>query len=114
MSSARVRSVSGMRVSSSCLGLGDVDASPGPPWLSPLILVIALSIDKGYARYVGQKIDLMGVQEIAARIGVSRQRVDELHRTDGTFPEPVAVLAAGRIWLKGDIEEWIARRRPSA
>lgn len=52
------------------------------------------------------KLALMGVHEIANMLGVSRQRVDELNRTAKGFPEPVATLRAGRIWLRDDIEAW--------
>jgi FtsZ-interacting cell division protein YlmF len=56
--------------------------------------------------------DLVGVAEIAGMIGISRQRVNELVRTDPGFPEPEAELAAGRIWTKASVEAWmIARSR---
>jgi len=57
--------------------------------------------------------ELVGVAEVAALLGVSTQRVDQLARTEG-FPAPVAVLAAGRIWRRADIERWARRtgRRP--
>lgn len=51
------------------------------------------------------RLDLMGTTEIAERLGVSRQRADQLSRTDG-FPEPVAEIAAGRIWLREEVEQW--------
>jgi prophage regulatory protein len=37
---------------------------------------------------------------------VSRQRVDQLANDDPRFPEPVAVLAAGRVWERVDVERW--------
>jgi prophage regulatory protein len=49
--------------------------------------------------------DLVGVTEIGDLLGVSRQRADQLTRTEG-FPEPVAVLSAGRIWRRADVEVW--------
>jgi prophage regulatory protein len=49
--------------------------------------------------------DLVGVTEIGNLLGVSRQRADQLTRLEG-FPEPVAVLSAGRIWRLVDVEEW--------
>ncbi len=49
---------------------------------------------------------LVGVAEVAKLLGVSRQRVDELIRTRDEFPEPDAVLTAGRIWKREDIEAW--------
>lgn len=53
---------------------------------------------------------LAGAHEVRDLLGVSRQRVYQLAaRPD--FPKPVAVLAQGKIWLIGDIEEWIAKYR---
>lgn len=48
---------------------------------------------------------LVGTAEIAELLGVTNQRVDQLSRTDA-FPAPIAVLAAGRIWKRDDIERW--------
>jgi len=52
---------------------------------------------------------LMGVAEVARRLGVSRQRVSELARRKG-FPAPVAKLAAGPVWLESSVarfaSEW--------
>ncbi len=44
--------------------------------------------------------NLLGTAEIRARLGVSRQRTDQItaHRS---FPTPVVELGAERIWLKG-------------
>jgi prophage regulatory protein len=50
-------------------------------------------------------VDLVGLTEIAEMLGVSIQRIDQLARRDD-FPEPIAVLAAGRIWWRADIEDW--------
>jgi len=48
---------------------------------------------------------LVGSAEIAAVLGVSRQRVQQLiSRPD--FPKPDAVLAMGKIWRKADVEAW--------
>jgi prophage regulatory protein len=49
--------------------------------------------------------DLVGVTEIGDLLGVSRQRADQLTRTEA-FPDPVAVLSAGRIWRRADVEAW--------
>jgi predicted DNA-binding transcriptional regulator AlpA len=50
-------------------------------------------------------LDLVGLAEIGEMLGLSRQRVDQLARSKG-FPEPVAVISAGRIWLRADVEAW--------
>ena len=55
-------------------------------------------------------LDLVGGAEVAQLLGVSRQRVHEIVRTAADFPEPVAELAAGRIWQRSDVEAWMAAR----
>lgn len=53
----------------------------------------------------------MGAAEIGARLRISRQRTYQLiNRRD--FPPPVAVLAMGQVWLREDVEAWIAKYRP--
>lgn len=48
---------------------------------------------------------------MAEMLGVTRQQVDRLAaRPD--FPRPVAVLKAGRIWRRRDVERW-ARANPN-
>jgi predicted DNA-binding transcriptional regulator AlpA len=62
--------------------------------------------------FVGAKpIRLVGAHEIRVLLnGVSRQRVYQLtHRRD--FPNPVADLAQGKVWLAADVESWISNRR---
>ena len=56
-----------------------------------------------------RKLDLVGLTEIADMLNVSRQRVDQIARAGGTFPEPVAVITAGRIWMRSDVERWARR-----
>jgi predicted DNA-binding transcriptional regulator AlpA len=56
-----------------------------------------------------KRLDLVGVTEIAAMLGVSRQRVDQLLKTHADFPTPVAELVGGRIWLRSEIEAWARR-----
>jgi hypothetical protein len=51
----------------------------------------------------------MGIFEIAALLEVSRQRVDQISRSDPSFPSPIAELHAGRIWKRTEILEWIRR-----
>jgi prophage regulatory protein len=47
----------------------------------------------------------MGLTEIATLLGVSRQYADRLVR-QADFPAPEAVITAGRIWKRSDIEAW--------
>ncbi|HCB06273.1 MAG TPA: DNA-binding protein [Nocardioides sp.] len=51
------------------------------------------------------ELDLVGATEIAEMLGISTQRVSQLAVKE-TFPVPVAVLAAGRVWLRTDVEKW--------
>jgi predicted DNA-binding transcriptional regulator AlpA len=50
---------------------------------------------------------LLGVAEIAAMLGLSRQRVNQLIQS-ADFPAPEAELSAGRIWTREAVEAWIA------
>jgi len=59
---------------------------------------------------VASKLELVGIAEIAELLGVSRQRVDQLSRTDPNFPQPLAELRAGRIWAAPDVRTWIDQR----
>lgn len=52
----------------------------------------------------------MGAGEIARRLGLSRQRVQQLSERDD-WPDPYDELAMGRVWLIADIEAWITRQR---
>jgi prophage regulatory protein len=55
--------------------------------------------------------DLVGLSDIAAQRGISRQRVDQLTRVTG-FPEPAVVLRSGRVWRRSDVQTFLERRRP--
>jgi hypothetical protein len=48
----------------------------------------------------------MGVTEIREMLGVSRQRVHQIIRDHPEFPEPVAELASGKVWLRAAIVKW--------
>ncbi len=54
---------------------------------------------------MAKKLDLVGTTEIGALLGVSRQRAAQLAAGED-FPEPVAVLAAGRVWMLADVKSW--------
>jgi predicted DNA-binding transcriptional regulator AlpA len=53
---------------------------------------------------------LVGTKEVAALLGVSRQRVNRIAQTHPEFPRPVGQLAAGRVWKRKDILEWATKR----
>lgn len=54
----------------------------------------------------------MGQQEIADRLGFSRQYTWVVIGRKG-FPDPAYTLGMGRIWLAEEVEQWIAEHRPS-
>jgi predicted DNA-binding transcriptional regulator AlpA len=47
-----------------------------------------------------------------ASLGFSRQWSAQLINRRG-FPEPIAVLAIGSVWLADDVEQWITDNRPA-
>lgn len=49
--------------------------------------------------------ELWGIAEIAAAMGVRRETV-YYHRRRSGFPEPIARLAMGPVWLADDIRAW--------
>ena len=52
---------------------------------------------------------LVGVSEAARILGWDRRRV-ATYVSRGAFPEPIAALASGRIWLREDVEAFGADR----
>ncbi|MCA1823600.1 MAG: DNA-binding protein [Frankia sp.] len=52
---------------------------------------------------------LAGVTEVAAMLGVSKQRVVQLARDYDDFPAPVAELSSGRVWSTAAVETWQVR-----
>lgn len=53
--------------------------------------------------------DLVGQKEAAAMLGWDPRRVTT-YRQRGSFPEPIQQLAAGPVWTRQQIEDWIASR----
>lgn len=49
---------------------------------------------------------LMGLAEVRALLGVSRQRADQIVRKPG-FPAPVAELANGKVWNTFAVQAWV-------
>lgn len=56
---------------------------------------------------------LVGVAEVAEILGVSPQRVHQLRKRED-FPAPLVKLAAGYVWERVAIEQWLVEtgRRP--
>jgi len=52
--------------------------------------------------------DLVAIPEIAAILGVSRQRASRIIQTHDDFPAPEAQLSIGKVWRREAVEEWNA------
>jgi len=50
--------------------------------------------------------DLVGVAEIAERLGVGTSVVHDWRRRHADFPAPVVQLRMGLIWAWADVETW--------
>jgi len=53
---------------------------------------------------------LVGVAEAAALLGWDKRRIFT-YLGRGSFPEPVARLASGRVWRRADVEAFARTRR---
>jgi predicted DNA-binding transcriptional regulator AlpA len=71
----------------------------------------ALRRDAGRATLTVETVpDLVGVAEAAALLGWDKRRVFT-YISRGSFPEPVAMLASGRVWRRSDIDDYRRSRR---
>jgi predicted DNA-binding transcriptional regulator AlpA len=52
--------------------------------------------------------NLVGLAEIAAKLGISRQRADQIVKSYADFPAPTAVLTSGRVWETAAVDAWIS------
>lgn len=57
---------------------------------------------------------VVSAASIAEMLGVTRQRVDQLYRTDPDFPEPVIANPKLRLWDRRAIEHWVAVHSPQS
>ena len=70
---------------------------------------VAEHIDHLAAAIEPHEVELVGVQEAAALVGVPVARFRQW-KSRGKLPAPAAELACGTVWLKADIEEWLRSR----
>lgn len=62
-----------------------------------------------YGAAVGRKVDLddlVGAREIGVRLNVTPNMVHDWRRRHLDFPDPVAQLGGGLIWLWPEVEAW--------
>ena len=70
------------------------------------------AIDRAAAelRVIRLDDDLVAVSDIASRIGVSRQAVQQFVSLDG-FPPPWSTVASARVWRWAEVNEWLRGNR---
>ncbi len=58
--------------------------------------------------FASARDDIVGTPDVAARLGISRQRVLQLVDQPGRFPHPIATVRGTHVWRWGDIADWLA------
>jgi hypothetical protein len=73
----------------------------------------AMTADLADRELEQRPVELGGLQEVAAALGVSKQRISELRVRPG-FPAPLAQLASGPVWDMAQLSAFAAtwQRRP--
>jgi prophage regulatory protein len=63
---------------------------------------------------IAEQPRLVGAHELRARLGLVNRR--RFYRIAGRrdFPTPVAKLAQGKVWLLGEVDDWISEHRTGA
>lgn len=72
------------------------------------IVDFAVVRDLAEDEFASARDDIVGTPDVAARLGISRQRVAQLVEQQGRFPSPVATVRGTHVWRWGDIADWIA------
>jgi uncharacterized protein YuzE/predicted DNA-binding transcriptional regulator AlpA len=57
---------------------------------------------------------LLGVKEAAELIGVQKPNFVRDYANNPEFPQPVAELATGRVWLRSQVEAFKGQKAPNA
>src|SRR5712691_8074525 len=57
---------------------------------------------------VVHQMELLGLAEVAALLGVTRQVVSNWKARKANFPKPIAELKSGPVWEKSDVLSWWA------
>jgi len=58
-------------------------------------------------QFASARDDLVGTQELANRLGISRERVRQ-YQEMGRFPRPLVTVRGTHVWRWGDIVDWLA------
>ncbi|MGH9056560.1 MAG: DNA-binding protein [Acidimicrobiales bacterium] len=60
-------------------------------------------------------MSVVGISEVGAILGVSRQRAAQIAAEHSDFPQPIAQLRSGRVWDEAAVRAWVTNhpdRRP--
>mgnify|MGYP001577225910 FL=1 len=92
---------------------GDQLRVPASAWVQ-LVSALLEKIERDAQAVADRSLRLMGPGEAAACLGVSMQYMSILRKKNPLFPEPVANLRNGPIWLAWDIEAFslVRNRKP--
>ena len=94
----------------STISYGDFDREAASLLEAVLSAVEAVESVQGLRVRRVDEEDLVSVNEIGARLGRSRQSVNQLiagDRGDGTFPQPLGrTRGHGRVWSWSEVAEW--------
>jgi predicted DNA-binding transcriptional regulator AlpA len=55
--------------------------------------------------------ELLGLSDIARLLGVGMRTAQKYVARDD-FPEPIGRIAAGRVWLRADVQRWAKETLP--
>jgi len=55
--------------------------------------------------HCGQEVDLVSTKDVVGILGVSTSTFQNFREREN-FPEPLAVVGQGALWLRADIEKW--------
>jgi predicted DNA-binding transcriptional regulator AlpA len=119
-----VTRVLSVRGSADAVGLEDAVAKTLPRVLvalrraglgEPDLTEAAVHVDLPEDEFASSRDDLVGTPEVAARLGLTRERIRQLAAARGRFPPPIGNIRETKVWRWGDIADWIAAggRRPA-
>ena len=83
----------------------DPVATVSAPSRAACVMRLRLAAGKDATLTIEERPVLVGVAEAARLLGWDKRRV-ATYISRGSFPEPVAELASGRIWLRSEIEAY--------
>ena len=91
---------------------GDTHADPADVADNGIDADLADDIDGAQDDYRPMDMDLVGMSEIAQRLGTSAGLVRQWRQRAIGFPQPLVTLATGPVWDWSTVQAWAAVPRP--